>query len=275
MFCITFTNSASIPGLQYRVCVTFLHPRMHHSIHRSSIANCGAEELSFASQVVSRAAFLFWGVLGGPWPPRHPVHQVAGRESALHAQARCSAPPQHPVKYTPVDRLQRVHDTFLDLRKSDAHPAVPRYLTKVLHRCVIFPNDNNIINKKKQNMKFRDFESIIQLLNKFDVFTEIRVTPEDLLLSQKIYTAINRKRAKGRDFYDITFLFSKTKPDYGFIKQKMGIESPEKLRAEFLKRIEDYNFEALAEDVAPFLISQVQVQRVRKFKEFWKQVALV
>jgi predicted nucleotidyltransferase component of viral defense system len=120
-----------------------------------------------------------------------------------------------------------------------------------------------------------DYLAEIKILNKFDVFTEIRVTPEDLLLSQKIYSTVNRKRAKGRDFYDITFLFSKAKPNFDFIHQKMGICSPEKLRTEFLRRIEDYDFEALAEDVAPFLISQTQVNRVRKFKEFWQQVALV
>jgi len=114
----------------------------------------------------------------------------------------------------------------------------------------------------------------VKILNKFDVFTEIRVTPLSVLLSQKIYTAVNRKRPKGRDFYDITFLFSKTKPDFGFINQKMGNTSPESLREELLSKIEDFDFDALADDVAPFLITKEQVKRVVKFKEFWKQVAL-
>jgi len=114
----------------------------------------------------------------------------------------------------------------------------------------------------------------VRILNKFDVFTEIRVTPLSILLSQKIYTAVNRKRPKGRDFYDITFLMSKTKPDYGFIHQKMGISSPESLREELLLRIEAFDFDALADDVAPFLIAKDQVKRVVKFREFWKQVDL-
>jgi predicted nucleotidyltransferase component of viral defense system len=115
----------------------------------------------------------------------------------------------------------------------------------------------------------------VKILNKFDVFTEIRVTPLDILLSQKIFTAVNRKRPKGRDFYDITFLFSKTKPDFEFINQKMGITSPERLRQELLLKIENFDFEALAEDVAPFLITKEQVKRVSKFREFWKQVEIV
>ena len=114
----------------------------------------------------------------------------------------------------------------------------------------------------------------VMILNKFDVFTEIRVTPLNILLSQKIFTAINRKRPKGRDFYDITFLFSKTKPDFGFINQKMGIASPEVLREKLLLKIEDFDFDALAGDVAPFLITKEQAKRVVKFREFWKQVEL-
>jgi hypothetical protein len=114
----------------------------------------------------------------------------------------------------------------------------------------------------------------IRILNKFDVFTEIRVTPLSILLSQKIYTAVNRKRPKGRDFYDITFLLSKTRPDYGFIHQKMGIKTSESLREEFLLKIDAFDFDALAVDVAPFLIAKEQVKRVDKFKEFWEQVDL-
>lgn len=114
----------------------------------------------------------------------------------------------------------------------------------------------------------------VRILNKFDVFTEIRVTPLSILLSQKIYAAINRKRPKGRDFYDITFLLSKTRPDYGFVHQKMGISTPESLREELLLRTEAFDFDALADDVAPFLLAKEQVKRVVKFRDFWKQVDL-
>ena len=67
---------------------------------------------------------------------------------------------------------------------------------------------------------------------------------------------------------------SKTKPDFGFIKQKMGITSPESLREVLLLKVKDFNFDALAEDVAPFLIAKEQLKRVAKFREFWKQVEL-
>lgn len=120
-----------------------------------------------------------------------------------------------------------------------------------------------------------DYQPEIKILNKFDVFTEIKVPPLNILLSQKIYTAVNRKRPKGRDFFDITFLFSRTKPDFGFLSQKMGIETPQGLREEILDRIEAYDFQKLADDVAPFLMKEEERKRVEKFKNFWEQVEMV
>jgi hypothetical protein len=55
----------------------------------------------------------------------------------------------------------------------------------------------------------------------------------------------------------------------------MGITSSERLRQELLLKIEDFDIEALVGDVAPFLITKEQVQRVSKFREFWKQVEIV
>lgn len=112
------------------------------------------------------------------------------------------------------------------------------------------------------------------LLNKFDVFSEVMVTPLNILLSQKIYTAVNRKRPKGRDFYDITYLAARTKPDMGFLHQKLGVETAESLREEISARISAYDFKGLSDDVSPFLIHQEDIKRVEKFREFWDQVEL-
>ncbi len=112
------------------------------------------------------------------------------------------------------------------------------------------------------------------LINKFDVFAKFRVTPLNILLSQKIYTAVNRKRPKGRDFYDITFLSGRTKPDMGFLNQKLGVGTVESLKREISGRIAAYDFVKLADDVSPFLINLEDINRVEMFREFWDQVAL-
>lgn len=117
-----------------------------------------------------------------------------------------------------------------------------------------------------------DYQPEVRILNKFDTFTEVRIAPLALLLSHKLYSAVNRKRPKGRDFYDITFLLGRTKPDYGFLAQKLKVDSPDDLRKAILERIAAYDFEALARDVAPFLMDESQVKRVRLFRTFWEQV---
>ena len=117
-----------------------------------------------------------------------------------------------------------------------------------------------------------EYQPDVVLLNKFDVFAEIRVTPLDTLLSQKIYTAVNRKRPKGRDFYDISFLASRTKPDYGFLKHTMDVDTEEKLKEEITSRIGEYDFNTIADDVAPFLMNRNEINRVQKFPVFWEQV---
>lgn len=119
-----------------------------------------------------------------------------------------------------------------------------------------------------------DYQPQVRILNMFDVFTEVRVAPMDLLLSHKLFTAINRPRPKGRDFYDITFLLPQTKPDYGFLSQKMGVHSPGELRRAILEGTATFDFDALAEDVTSFLIDTAQVKRVRLFRTYWEQVTL-
>lgn len=117
-----------------------------------------------------------------------------------------------------------------------------------------------------------EYKPEIKILNKFDVFTEIRVTPVDVLLSQKIYTAVSRNRVKGRDFYDISFLLGLTKPNYKFLSEKMGIKKSDELKKEFLLLVKDYDFKKMSMDVRPFLISETQVKRVESFVDWWKQV---
>jgi predicted nucleotidyltransferase component of viral defense system len=134
--------------------------------------------------------------------------------------------------------------------------------------------DEKIIIQVDTTAQGYPYEPEIILINKFDVFTEIRVTPLNILLSQKIFTAVNRKRPKGRDFYDITYLAGRTKPDMGFLTQKLGVETSEGLREEISSRISTYDFKELSNDVSPFIIHHEDIKRVEKFREFWSQLTL-
>jgi len=111
-------------------------------------------------------------------------------------------------------------------------------------------------------------------LNKFDVFTQILVVPVGILLSQKIYAIFNWKRTMGRDFFDVVFLMGKTKPDYGYLKNKLGIKDKEELRSRLIVLCDNIDLEMLARDVRPFLFNPEDSKKVRLFSDFISNVKL-
>jgi predicted nucleotidyltransferase component of viral defense system len=112
------------------------------------------------------------------------------------------------------------------------------------------------------------------ILNKFEVFTEINVTPIDVLLAQKFYAIFNRKTKKGRDFFDVIFLLSKTRPNYLYLKQKLDVADADQLRARVLDVCSTLDFAALAKDVEAFLFSPKDVRRVELFKNYMETAEL-
>ncbi len=113
------------------------------------------------------------------------------------------------------------------------------------------------------------------IINKFDVFTEVPVAPLNLLLAQKFYTIVNRKRAKGRDFFDVTFLLGKgVKPDYEYLKIKMDVGNSQALKEIILQTTAKLDMKAMAHDVAPFLFAADDAKKVELFEKYLKQVDL-
>lgn len=127
------------------------------------------------------------------------------------------------------------------------------------------------IDTAPHNYSYLPFKKVI---NKFDVFSEVFVTPPDILLSQKIFAALNRKRAKGRDFYDIVFLLSFAKPDYGYLKVKAGINDLAGLRDKLIGDLRELDFNELARDVEPFLFNPGDSKKVRLFLPYIESLEL-
>lgn len=117
-----------------------------------------------------------------------------------------------------------------------------------------------------------DYKPDNYLLNRFGIFRYIKVSPQNLLLSQKIHACLGRKKEKGRDFFDLVFLMGKTNPDYAYLDEKLNIATKQELIAVLKKRSEKFNFKNLARDVEPFLFDESQKNRVLMFKQWLKTV---
>ncbi|MCB9282994.1 MAG: nucleotidyl transferase AbiEii/AbiGii toxin family protein [Lewinellaceae bacterium] len=124
-----------------------------------------------------------------------------------------------------------------------------------------------LINLDTEPQGFQ-FEPGSFFLNRFDVFTTIRTTPMDLLLSQKITAISQRRQPKGRDFFDLVFLLGKASPNYDFLGNKLGITNSQDLRRYLLEVCKNMDFPRLAADVEPFLFDPKDIRRVLRFPDF-------
>ncbi len=132
------------------------------------------------------------------------------------------------------------------------------------------PKEKIMIQVDTQAQHF-DFEPLPFLLQKLDVFTEIFITPPDILLAQKFYAIFNRNRSKGRDFYDIVFLLGKVTPNFKYLEQKMGISSSKELKQKIKEVCKNISLTEMAEDVKPFLFNPKDVQKVTLFDRYIEQ----
>ena len=121
------------------------------------------------------------------------------------------------------------------------------------------------IDTEPQNFKYSAERVVI---NKFDVFMGISVVPVDILLAQKFYAILARKRAMGRDFYDAVFLAGKAKTDFAYLKERAGIENKEMLKLALLERCAKLDFKLLSRDVEQFIFSPEDAKKVLLFIEY-------
>ena len=106
------------------------------------------------------------------------------------------------------------------------------------------------------------------IINKFDVFSRIKIVPADILAAQKIYCIFNRSRPMGRDFFDVVFLLGKTSVNFDYLIQKMSIGNKKELKDKLLVRCDQLDFRRLAKDLEPFVYSKKEVNRVLMFPDF-------
>ncbi len=151
--------------------------------------------------------------------------------------------------------------------------------TKASTRCYLkFPHllfEKNISPHEDENLTIQidtfpqnySFNPSIVNLDNFDVYTKIKVVPENLLLSQKIICAFDRKRMMGRDFFDINYLVNnrKIKPDFSYLSKKKNISNEKELVSEMKKEFNNVNFRQLGEDVSFLLMKKEHQERVTNF----------
>ncbi|MGB9613594.1 MAG: nucleotidyl transferase AbiEii/AbiGii toxin family protein [Candidatus Margulisiibacteriota bacterium] len=119
----------------------------------------------------------------------------------------------------------------------------------------------------EEKLKYKDPE--VKLLNKFGIYRNLLVNPPDILLSQKLLAILQKKREKGRDFYDASFLWGLTEPNLGYLEKRTNL-SAETFKQKIIARCEKLNYQSLAKDVEAFLFDEEQKLRVLNFLSLLK-----
>jgi predicted nucleotidyltransferase component of viral defense system len=156
---------------------------------------------------------------------------------------------------------------------------------RVIHCHIKFSNilfENKLSNIKDEKIDIQidtfdqgyDYRPELFLLNKFNVFKQIHITPKPIILSQKLWTITKRHRAKGRDFYDILFLLQNTEPDMGFLYNKFKTSNWNETKIKILNAVEEIDLKEVVKDVQPFLINIKEGNKILLFKEYIKQIDL-
>lgn len=178
------------------------------------------------------------------------------------------------------EEFSGVRDTIKKELEFEGYTVEVKMVQKGAYRCYIrFPGllfSEGLSGHKEQKILIQldtepqhfTYKPETSLINKFDVFTEIHSVPLSILLAQKFYAILNRKRNKGRDFFDVTHLISLgVTPDFEYLKHKTGIGDSPTLKEAIINHCRELDMNDMANDVAPFLFNPKDKRKVERFGE--------
>jgi len=142
---------------------------------------------------------------------------------------------------------------------------------EILYKSGISSNaKKKILIRVDSEKKEKFYQPQVFMLNKFTVFRRILTASAPVLLSQKMITVLLRKREKGRDLFDVSFLLGLAEPDFSYIEKSLNVGRKEFIRS-FTERISSLDLNFLSKDVEPFLFEPELKERIVIFKDYWEQ----
>lgn len=171
------------------------------------------------------------------------------------------------LENTVIDMKQKGFEIEFRLVQKMAFHCYVKFPRILYHNQLSEAAGEKILVRVDALLKIKRFEPRVFTINRFDIYRDILINPVDIILTQKLIAILGRKREKGRDFYDVSFLYGITNPNFNYLEQTLNIKKDDFIK-ELLKKCESLNFERLARDVEPFLMKPERKQRVVNFKEF-------
>ena len=134
-----------------------------------------------------------------------------------------------------------------------------------------FAEERFLMKIETQDQEFA-YERQMATVAKCGFFFPVAVPPDPILCSMKLSALLTR--AKGRDFYDAMFLLMRTKPDYGYLSSRDGINDAGELKAALLRKLAEVDINNKKRDVEHLLFTSAASAKIPAFGEFVERMFL-
>ena len=109
------------------------------------------------------------------------------------------------------------------------------------------------------------YQPVVTNINRMGSFFSILVPPLDVLCAMKFAAILSRH--KGRDFNDVIFLLSKTKPSIDFLQTRTGISSIDDLKTAVIERLKDIDLSQKLRDFSHLVFNEQNAGRILQFAD--------
>ena len=123
--------------------------------------------------------------------------------------------------------------------------------------------DERLLVKIEAQDQGVDYEPQVVTINKLGFTFLLRCAPADIICSMKVAALLGR--GKGRDFYDLIFLSSFTKPNYNFLRERCGISNGTELKTALHDVLSHTDLQLKRQDFAHLVIDDHQADKILLF----------
>jgi len=110
------------------------------------------------------------------------------------------------------------------------------------------------------------YEPVMEFIRGCGFFFPFPVPSEAVLCAMKIAAMLSR--GKGRDYYDVMFLLSRTEPDYQFLAIRCAIHNLAELKAAVENSLKTVDLRRKQKDFEHLLLNRDNSRRILHFAEF-------
>lgn len=169
------------------------------------------------------------------------------------------------VEYLRLNGLQ------VELRDKE-NPRLTAYRRNIYFPELLF--DMNLTGHREEGFLMKieaqdqgvDYIPQTAMVSRNGFFFPVTVPSKGTMLSMKLAALL--ARAKGRDFYDSIFLWQQARPDYDFLRQRCGINTPEALKSALIDKLDTVNLELKRKDFEHLLLNPSRSAQILHFRQF-------